>query len=210
FDLNEAIDEVVGLARSAITSNGVTVRTRLAEALSPVEGDRVQLQQVMLNLILNAVEAMSAVEAGPRELSISTEQTPTDGVVVSVRDSGPGIEPDHLDDVFHAFYTTKPSGVGMGLSISRSIIHAHGGRLWADLNTARGAVFRFSLPSAVEDLTNSRRSIDRLGEPHEEVVSDAAHQRAYEGNKGNSEVRKEISSSAQAKKSLSGTMRSAR
>ena len=134
FDLNEAIDEVIGLARSAITTNGVSVRTRLAEALSSVEGDRVQLQQVVLNLILNAVEAMSTVEAGPRELSISTEQTQTGGVLVSVRDSGPGIDPDHIDRVFQAFYTTKSSGVGMGLSISRSIIDAHGGRLWADMN----------------------------------------------------------------------------
>ena len=113
-------------------------RTRLAEALVPVEGDRVQLQQVVLNLILNAVEAMSTVEAGPRELLISTEQTQTGGVLVSVRDSGPGIDPDHLERVFEAFYTTKSSGVGMGLSICRSIIDAHGGRLWADTNASRG------------------------------------------------------------------------
>jgi PAS domain S-box-containing protein len=159
FDLNNAIDEVIGLARSAITSNGVSVRTRLAEALLPVEGDRVQLQQVVLNLILNAVEAMSTVEAGPRELLISTEQTQTGGVLVSVRDSGPGIDPDHLDRVFEAFYTTKSSGTGMGLSICRSIIGAHGGRLWADTNASRGAVFRFTLPGADKALTNSRRPL---------------------------------------------------
>jgi PAS domain S-box-containing protein len=183
FDLNEAINEVILLARSAITMNGVSVRTQLTEALFPVEGDRVQLQQVVLNLILNAVEAMSTVEAAPRELSISTEQTETDGVIVSVRDSGPGIDPDHLDRVFQAFYTTKPSGVGMGLSICRSIIDAHGGRLWADVNASRGAVFRFSLPVSGRELTNPRRSANLTGEPHEDIVSDAAHQTGYEGNK---------------------------
>ena len=149
FDLNKAIDEVIGLARSAITTNGVSVRTRLTEAPVPIEGDRVQLQQVVLNLILNAVEAMSTLEARPRELLISTEQTQTGGVLVSVRDSGPGIDPDHLDRVFQAFYTTKSGGVGMGLSISRSIIDAHGGRLWADMNASRGALLRFSLPGAM-------------------------------------------------------------
>ncbi len=136
FDLNKAIDEVIALARKRNHQNGVSVQTRLAEGLLPVQGDRVQLQQVVLNLILNAVEAMSTVEAGPRELLISTEQTQTGGVLVSVRDSGPGIDPDHLDRVFEAFYTTKSSGVGMGLSICRSIIDAHGGRLWADVNAS--------------------------------------------------------------------------
>jgi PAS domain S-box-containing protein len=155
FDMNKAIDEVIGLAGSAITTNGVAVRTGLAEALLPVEGDRVQLQQVVLNLILNAVEAMSTVEAGPRELSINTEPNRTDGVLVSVRDSGPGIDPDHLDRIFEAFYTTKSSGTGMGLSICRSIIDAHGGRLWADVNEPRGAVFRFTLPGADKVLTGA-------------------------------------------------------
>jgi PAS domain S-box-containing protein len=183
FDLNKAINEVIALAESAITTNGVSVRTRLAEALLPVQGDRVQLQQVVLNLILNAVEAMSTVEAGPRELLISTEQTQTGGVLVSVRDSGPGIDPDHLDRVFEAFYTTKSSGVGMGLSICRSIIDAHGGRLWADMNASRGAVFRFTLPGADKELTNSVRPAHLTREPHEDTVSDAAHQPAYEGNK---------------------------
>ena len=183
FDLNKAIDEVIALAESAITTNGVSVRTRLAEVLLPVQGDLVQLQQVVLNLILNAVDAMSTVEAGPRELLISTEQTQTGGVLVSVRDSGPGIDPDHLDRVFEAFYTTKSSGVGMGLSICRSIIDAHGGRLWADMNASRGAVFRFILPGADKELTNSLRPAHLTREPHEDTVSDAAHQLAYEGNK---------------------------
>src|SRR5208282_2006256 len=133
FDLNEAINEVIVLARSAIAKNGVSVQTRLTEGLASVEGDRVQVQQIVLNLILNAAEAMSAVE-GARELLISTEQSPTDGILVAVRDSGPGIDPEHVERVFDAFYTTKSSGVGMGLSICRSIIEAHGGRLWADAN----------------------------------------------------------------------------
>src|SRR5260370_30288139 len=159
------------------------VRTRLAEALLPVQGDRVQLQQVVLNLILNAVEAMSTVEAGPRELLISTEQSQTEGVLVSVRDSGPGIDPDHLDRVFEAFYTTKSSGVGMGLSICRSIIDAHGGQLWADMNASRGAVFQFTLPGAEKELTTSPQAAQQNREPHEDTASDGSHQPACEGNK---------------------------
>jgi signal transduction histidine kinase len=147
FDLNEAINEVVGLARRSIAENGVSVHTRLTVGLAPVEGDRVQLQQVVLNLILNAVEAMSSVDEGGRELSISTERRQTNGVLVAVRDSGPGIDRERRERIFDAFYTTKSSGVGMGLSICRSIINAHGGRLWADANKPRGAVFRFTLPS---------------------------------------------------------------
>ena len=135
------------MGRSAITKNEVLVQTRLAEGLFPVQGDRVQLQQVILNLVLNAVEAMSSDEGGPRELLISTEQTEGNGVLVTVRDSGPGIDPEHVERVFEAFYTTKSSGVGMGLSICRSIIDAHGGRLWAEANEPRGAVFQFTLPS---------------------------------------------------------------
>jgi PAS domain S-box-containing protein len=148
FDFNEAINEVLILTRSAITKNGVSVQTRLAEGLLPVHGDRIQLQQVALNLVLNAVEAMGSVEAGPRELLIRTEQHQPNGVLVAVRDSGPGIDPEHLKRVFEAFYTTKSNGVGMGLSICQSIIEAHGGRLWADANKPRGAVFQFTLPNA--------------------------------------------------------------
>ncbi len=147
FDLNEAINEVIVLARSAIAANGVSVQTRMTEGLAPVEGDRVQLQQVILNLVLNAAEAMSAVDEGARELLLCTGQSRTNGVLVAVRDSGPGIDPEHIERVFDAFYTTKPSGVGMGLSICRSIIDAHGGRLWAHANEPRGAVFQFTLPS---------------------------------------------------------------
>jgi C4-dicarboxylate-specific signal transduction histidine kinase len=146
FDLNATINEVIVLARSAIARNGVSVEARLADGLFAVHGDRVQLQQVVLNLILNAVEAMSSVEPGPRELLISTEQDDTN-VRVAVRDSGPGVDPSHLERVFEAFYTTKSSGVGMGLSICRCIIDDHGGRLWAEVNEPRGAAFQFTLPA---------------------------------------------------------------
>ena len=140
------------MARSAIAENGIAVRTHLKDGLVPVQGDRVQLQQVVVNLILNAVEAMGSVGAGARELSISTEQDQT-GVLVAVGDSGPGIAREHLDRVFNPFYTTKPSGTGMGLSICRSIIEAHGGRLWASANVPRGAMFQFTVP-AHSDITS--------------------------------------------------------
>ena len=106
---------------------------------------------MVLNLILNAVEAMSSVEEGARELSISTELSQTNGILVAISDSGPGIDPEHLDRSFAPFYTTKTSGIGMGLSICRSIIDAHGGRLWAEANRPRGAIFQFTLPAGVED-----------------------------------------------------------
>ena len=152
FDLNVAIKEVIVLARSVTLRNGISVQTRLAEGLLSVLGDRVQLQQVLLNSILNAAEAMGSMEEEPRELLISTEGDQA-GVVVAVHDSGPGIEPERLERVFEAFYTTKPSGTGMGLSICRSIIHAHGGKLWAEANEPRGAVFQFTLPGAERELT---------------------------------------------------------
>ena len=169
FELNEAINEVIALARSAIAENGVSVQTRLTEGLAPVEGDRVQLQQVILNLILNAAEAMSAVDEGARELLISTEQSRTNRVLVAVRDSGPGIDPDHIERGFDAFYTTKSSGVGMGLSICRSIIDAHGGRLWADANEPRGAVFQFALPGPEKELI-SLHAAHQNGEPYEDTA----------------------------------------
>jgi PAS domain S-box-containing protein len=147
FDLNRALEEVIGLAQSMITENGVSVQSRLASGMAPVHGDRVQLQQVVLNLILNAVEAMRSVEANERQLLISTDQSEANGTLVAVRDSGPGIDPKHLELVFEAFYSTK-SGMGMGLSICRSIIAAHGGRLWAAATEPRGALFQFTLPSA--------------------------------------------------------------
>jgi PAS domain S-box-containing protein len=151
FDLNAAINEVIGLGRNAIVRNGVSVQTRLADGLCLVQGDRVQVQQVVLNLILNAVEAMGSVEAGTRELLISTEQNQT-GVLVAVRDTGPGIDPTYLEQIFEAFYTTKSGGLGMGLSICRSIIDAHGGKLWAKTNEPGGALFQFALPAAEAEL----------------------------------------------------------
>jgi PAS domain S-box-containing protein len=150
FDLNEAINEVIVMVRSTIVNTRVSVRTRLMEVL-PVLGDRVQLQQVVMNLVLNAVEAMSSVAESVRELSIETEQSETGGILVAVRDSGPGIDSGHLERVFEPFYTTKASGLGMGLSICRSIIDAHGGRLWVGANHPQGAVFQFTLPAAHED-----------------------------------------------------------
>src|SRR5262249_51991480 len=125
--------------------NRVSVRTRLTKGLLPVFGDRIQVQQVILNLILNAVEAMDSVGVGTRELSISSEEHDT-GILVAVCDTGPGIDPTHLGRIFEAFYTTKPGGWGMGLSVCRSIIDAHGGRLWPELNEPRGTVFRFTVP----------------------------------------------------------------
>jgi signal transduction histidine kinase len=162
FDLNDAIREVIALARTAIIKNGVAVHTRLTEGPLAVEGDRVQLQQVALNLVLNAAEAMSSVEAGARNLLISTERSQSDEIVVAVRDSGPGIDPKDRERVFETFYTTKSGGTGMGLSISRSIVAAHGGRLWADMNAPRGAVFKFTLPAAAKD---SRILLGRLAGP---------------------------------------------
>ena len=134
------------MARSEAIKNGISIQTRLMEDLQAVRADRVQVQQVVLNLTLNAIDAVSSVNKGPRELLISTEQSQAGGALVSVRDSGPGIDPEHIERVFEAFYTTKPSGVGMGLAICRSIIEAHGGRLWAEPNKPKGAVFQFTLP----------------------------------------------------------------
>jgi PAS domain S-box-containing protein len=149
FDLNGAVTEVTVMVRSAITKNGLAVSTHLMDGLAPVLGDRVQLQQVIMNLILNAIEAMSLDDKGVKELSIRTKQSQAGGdVLVEVRDSGPGIDPVNLERVFEPFYTTKISGIGMGLSICRSIVDAHGGRLWVSANEPRGAAFQFTLPAA--------------------------------------------------------------
>ncbi len=142
--INDAILEVIALTRAEAANNSVSVRTQLAEGLPRVQGDRVQLQQVLLNLIINAIEAMRDVGEEQRELLISSRNEP-DGVSVEVRDSGPGFAPETLEHVFEAFYTTKPGGLGMGLSICRSIIEAHGGRLWASANLPRGASFQFAV-----------------------------------------------------------------
>jgi PAS domain S-box-containing protein len=151
FEINEAIEEVIEMVRAPIDKNRVSVRTYLAAGLTSVWGDRVQVQQVVMNLILNSVEAMSAVEEGARELSISTKQNHTSDISVAVQDSGPGIDPEHFERVFAPFYTTKTDGIGMGLSICRSIIAAHGGRLWAEANRPRGTIFQFTLPAGLDN-----------------------------------------------------------
>jgi len=147
LDLNRKILEVLALTEREFHSQNIVLRTQLDSTLPGVMGDRVQLQQVLLNLIVNAIEAMSALNNRSRELTIVSAHG-TDGVVVEVRDSGIGLDPDRAERVFEAFYTTKTEGIGIGLSISRSIVEAHGGRLWAVPNQPHGAVFRFSLPGA--------------------------------------------------------------
>jgi PAS domain S-box-containing protein len=146
LDINDTIREVIALTGSELRRTGTRLQTRLAEGLPLVPGDRIQLQQVMLNLILNAVEAMSGSGEGSRELLISSEEDGANGLRIAVRDWGPGLKPESLDRLFDAFYTTKPDGMGMGLSICRSIIEAHGGRLWATPNLPQGAVLQFTLP----------------------------------------------------------------
>jgi PAS domain S-box-containing protein len=145
LEINASILEVIALTGGEAAKHGISVRTQLAEGLPLVQGDRIQLQQVILNLMMNAVEAMIGLGEGPRELLISTDNAESDGVLVAVRDSGPGLSPASLERAFEAFYTTKPSGLGLGLSICRSIIEAHGGRLWAMANEPRGAVFQFTV-----------------------------------------------------------------
>ena len=146
-DLNAAILEVTALTRSEAVKTGVTVGTQLAGELPRIQCDRVQLQQVMLNLIVNAIQSMSGVEDGNRELYISTVSVEPEGVCVAVRDTGHGLRPESLPRLFEPFYTTKPDGMGMGLSICRSIIEAHGGRLWATNCEPRGALFQFTIPA---------------------------------------------------------------
>jgi C4-dicarboxylate-specific signal transduction histidine kinase len=145
LDINETILETVALTRSERRRHRILLQTELANGLPRIWGDRVQLQQVILNLIMNAIEAMSELSEGPRDLLISTSLDTPGGVIVAVRDSGPGLKRESLDHLFDPFYTTKPAGMGMGLSICRSITEAHGGRLWAAANAPRGAVFQFTL-----------------------------------------------------------------
>jgi PAS domain S-box-containing protein len=144
-DINEAVLEVIALTRDEVRRNAISLETSLSPDVPPIEGDRVQLQQVVLNLLVNAIEAMSA-GAPPCELAIASSCEDANNVTVEVRDSGPGVAADCGDRLFEAFYTTKEQGIGMGLSISRSIVEAHGGRLWVTRNVPHGAVFRFSLP----------------------------------------------------------------
>jgi len=150
LDVNHKVREVLALAEHELKTHGIKLRTELAPTLPGVAGDRVQLQQVLLNLIVNAIEAMSGVHDRPRELTIVSRRSDANAVVVEVRDSGPGLNEEGAKQVFEPFYTTKAQGIGIGLSISRSIVEAHGGRLSASANEPHGAVFRLSLPVAQE------------------------------------------------------------
>ena len=155
LDVNEIILEVIALTRSEVHRSRVVLRTELFSNLPPISGDRVQLQQVVLNLIMNAIEALNEVSEGPRELMVGTGKNGSNGVFVAVSDSGPGLDAELTSRIFDAFYTSKSHGLGMGLAISRSIIEAHGGRLWAASNVPRGAVFQFSLPANAADGSSS-------------------------------------------------------
>jgi PAS domain S-box-containing protein len=154
-DLNEATREVIALSRSEFQRSQVILRPEFADDLPPVAGDRVQLQQVILNLLLNAAEAMSGVDDRPRQLMIRTERDEGDHVRVTVQDVGVGFEPQSVNKLFEAFYTTKSGGMGIGLSVSRSIIESHRGRLWATPNDGPGATFSFSIPRRPKDVTSA-------------------------------------------------------
>jgi signal transduction histidine kinase len=161
MDLNETAREVTSLSLSELQRNRVIIRHELAEDLPPVIGDRIQLQQVILNLLRNASDAMSSVDGRPRELLIRTERDELDQVRLSVKDAGVGFTAQGADKLFEAFYTTKNDGMGMGLSISRSIIEAHHGRLWATPNEGPGATFSFAIPCRLEVLADAEPRADR-------------------------------------------------
>ena len=161
MDLNEAAREVTSLCLSELQRNRVIVRHELAEDLPPVTGDRIQLQQVILNLLRNASDAMSSVDGRPRELLIRTERDEGDRIRLSVKDAGVGFEPQSADKLFEAFYTTKTDGMGIGLSISRSIIEAHHGRLWATANDGPGVTFSFAIPYRSEGLADAEARVNQ-------------------------------------------------
>jgi len=153
LDINQAIFDATTLTRSELLRHRIALQMELAQQLPVVRADRIQLQQVLLNLIINAIDAMSAVKEGRRELLISSSSNAVDSVLVAVRDSGPGLTPESFDRVFQAFHTSKPDGIGMGLSICRSIVEAHGGQVWATANAPRGAIFQFTLPARRESMS---------------------------------------------------------
>jgi len=148
-NVNEIIREMIVLLRGEATRYKISVQTELATDLPEVMGDRVQLQQVMMNLIMNSIDAMKGVD-GIREVAIQSQRAEDGHLMVSVNDTGVGLPAQEASQIFNAFFTTKPDGTGMGLSISRSIVESHGGRLWAACNTPRGASFHFTLPTKVE------------------------------------------------------------
>jgi C4-dicarboxylate-specific signal transduction histidine kinase len=151
LDLNATIRDVLALVRSEVHRHGVVVETQLAADVPRIRGDRIQLQQVLLNLLMNAIEALSGGGDGPRVVAVRSAPDAASGVLVAVGDSGPGLAPQQLDQLFEAFYTTKPHGLGLGLAISRRIIEAHGGRLWATANVPHGAVLQFTVPRGSEE-----------------------------------------------------------
>jgi C4-dicarboxylate-specific signal transduction histidine kinase len=170
-DLNEATREVIALSLSELQRSRVILRPELADDLPPVAGDRVQLQQVILNLLRNASDAMSGFDDRPRKLVIRTERDEGDHVRLTVQDTGVGIEPQAMGRLFEAFYTTKSGGMGIGLSVSRSIIESHQGRLWAAPNDGPGATFSFSIPRRPERVTCAHR----LGAVPTPAVTAAQH-----------------------------------
>jgi signal transduction histidine kinase len=147
IDLNDAAQEVIALSMSELQSDRILLRHDFAENLPPVKGDRIQIQQVILNLVHNALDAMRGVDDRPRELLIKTESGDNKSVQLTVQDTGIGFASDAADRLFESFYTTKDDGMGIGLSVSRSIIEAHRGRLWASVNDGPGSSFAFSIPS---------------------------------------------------------------
>ena len=169
FEINDAIREIISLSQTVLVRNAVSLHTQFAEGMPLVRADRVQLQRVILNLITNAVQAMSRVPAGTRELRIRTGRTHSGDILVVVQDSGPGLDAPNSDRVFDALYTTKLSGMGIGLSICRSIIEAHAGRLWATETEPHGAAFQFTLP--VHSGRGSRERVKSMGKP----ISSVSH-----------------------------------
>jgi C4-dicarboxylate-specific signal transduction histidine kinase len=147
LDVNEVVHEVLVLARNELQGHGVRAKTETTVDVPLVLGDRIQLQQLMLNLIINGIDAMSMVNDRPRELIIKSAPHP-DGVLIQVQDTGEGLDPEKAQRIFEPFFTSKPEGIGMGLSISRSIVEAHGGRLWATPRSPHGAIFQFTLQRA--------------------------------------------------------------
>jgi len=147
---------VLTLTKGDLQKSAIIVRTESDNNLAPVIGNRVQLRQVLFNLVTNAIEAMDSVATRNRQLLIKSEPGASGEVSVTVEDSGKGIDPDHIERVFSSFFTTKDKGMGMGLSICRSIIESHGGRLWASRGSPRGAIFQFTLPVKAEDMTTSQ------------------------------------------------------
>jgi C4-dicarboxylate-specific signal transduction histidine kinase len=155
FDINDAIGEILDLLRNELRKQSVLLETELSDGLKPVTGDRVQLQQVVLNLVMNGIEAMSAVMDRPRIVRVISQLQQPGDVLVAVTDVGTGLDPANMDRIFNGFFTTKPKGMGMGLAICRSIVEAHGGKLWASPQLPHGSVFRFTVQSRI-----NRRATD--------------------------------------------------